>query len=293
MHTAKSLLLLLLAFISTSGWTQVVGSIQNTKSDKSYFFYEVKLIDEFIERFNDEPNSYIRRQSRSLYGTDSFITRRQLIKSLFNKKQQWGQEVNLFTSSVSDTTNPLYLSFTDSNWFVLAQCVFLHNNQRITLPLALHITTIEGGSKWMIAGIGNSSIFDSTLPPGLPTEDYYTTTGDYIPTSSHGTNFVTLTQLLNKSMHPADFFEPYLMATARGNQFIELLQHEKLAFKHVSQMSFHFFTIPGWFFTVSSYKRKEDNRGWLISSLRQVDAVSKDKLKEHLLYYLHEYKGEL
>ena len=191
MQSAKSLLLVLLAFISSPSYSQVATNIPQTKSDKSYFFYEVKLIDEFIERFNDEPNSYIRRQSRNLYGTDTFITRRQLIKSLFNKKQQWGQEVNLFTSAVTDTTDPLYLSFTDSNWYVLAQCVFLHNDKRISLPLVMHITTVDGGSKWMIAGIGNASVFDTTLPPGLPTEDYYTTTGDYIPTSSHGTNFVT------------------------------------------------------------------------------------------------------
>jgi hypothetical protein len=279
MQSAKSLLLVLLAFISLPSYSQVVTNIPQTKSDKSYFFYEVKLIDEFIERFNDEPNSYIRRQSRNLYGTDTFITRRQLIKSLFNKKQQWGQEVNLFTSAVTDTTDPLYLSFTDSNWYVLAQCVFLHNDKRISLPLVMHITTVDGGSKWMIAGIGNASVFDTTLPPGLPTEDYYTTTGDYIPTSSHGTNFVTLTQLLTKSMHPADYMEPYLMATARGSQFTELVRQEKLRFKHVTNMTFHFFTIPGWVFTVSNHKRKEDNRGWLISSLQQVDAQTEAKLK--------------
>ncbi len=278
MQSAKSLLMVLLAFISSPCYSQVVSNLPQQKSDKSYFFYEVKLIDEFIERFNDEPNSYIRRQSRNLYGTDSFITRRQLIKSLFNKQQQWGQEVNLFTSTVTDTTNPLYLSFTDSNWYVLAQCVFIHNDKRITLPLAMHITALDGGYKWMIAGIGHSSVFDTTLPPGLPTEDYYTTTGDYIPTSSHGTNFVTLTQLLTKSMHPADYFEPYLMATTRGHQFIELVQHEKLTFKHVSQMTFHFFTIRGWLIIVANYKRKDDNRGWLITSLQPVDTTATPQL---------------
>jgi len=292
MQSAKRLLLVLLAFISSSGFAQVATTLQQTKSDKSYFFYEVKLIDEFIERFNDEPNSYIRRQSRNLYGTDTFITRRQLIKSLFDKKQQWGQEVNLFTSAVTDTTESLHLSFTDSSWYVVAQCVFLHNDKRINLPLVMHIISVDGGYKWMIAGIGNSSVFDTTLPPGLPTEEYYTTTGDYIPTSSHGTNFVTLTQLLTKSMHPADYFEPYLMATARGHQFIELVQQEKLRFKHVSHMTFHFFTIPGWVFTVSNYKRKEDNRGWLISNLQPIDSKTECKLKEQLMFNSQNITGK-
>lgn len=283
MQSAKSLLLVLLAFISLPSYSQVVSYLPQLKTEKSYFFYEVKLIDEFIERFNDEPNSYIRRQSRNLYGTDTFITRRQLIKSLFDKRQLWGQEVNLFTSAVTDTTDPQFLSFTDSNWYAVAQCVFLHNDKRITLPLVMHIITVDGGSKWMIAGIGKSSIFDTTMPPGLPTEDYYTTTGDYIPTSSHGTHFVTLTQLLTKSMHPADYFEPYLMATARGHQFVELVQQEKLRFLHVSQMTFHFFTLPGWVFTVSHHKRKEDNRGWLISSLQQIDTQAEAKLKLKLI----------
>ena len=147
----------------------------------------------------------------------------------------------------------------------------------------MHITTVDGASKWMIACIGKSLIIDTTMPPALPKEEYYTTTGDYIPTSSHGTNFVTLTQLLTKSMHPADYFEPNLMATARGHQFIELVQQEKLRFKHVSQMTFHFFTIPGWVFTVSNHKRKEDNRGWLISSLQQVDSLKETDLRKQLL----------
>jgi hypothetical protein len=147
----------------------------------------------------------------------------------------------------------------------------------------MHIITVGGGSKWMIAGIGKSSIFDTTMPPGLPTEGYYTTTGDYIPTSSHGTNFVTLTQLLTKSMHPADYFEPYLMSVARGHQFVELIQQEKLKFIHVTNMTFHFYTIPGWVFTVSNYKRKEDNRGWLISSLQQVDNLKETDLRKQLL----------
>jgi hypothetical protein len=69
------------------------------------------------------------------------------------------------------------------------------------------------------------------------------------------------------------------MATARGSQFTELVRQEKLRFKHVTNMTFHFFTIPGWVFTVSNHKRKEDNRGWLISSLQQVDAQTEAKLK--------------
>lgn len=287
MLSAKSLLLVFMAFISMHCYGQVAVSMPSASARKSFFLYEVKLIDEFIERFNDEPNSYIRRQSRAMYGTDSFITRRQLTKSLFNKQQQWGQEVNLFTAVVTDTAQPLFLSFTDSSWYALAQCVFLHHDKRINLPLVLHITALNGGYKWMIAGIGSSHIFDTSLPPGLPTDGYYATTGDYIPTSSHGTNFVTLSQQLTKSMHPADYFEPYLMATARGHQFVELIQQGKLSFKHVTSITFHFFTIPGWVFTVSSFKRNEDNRGWLISNLQPASLPAANELKSRLLREPH------
>jgi hypothetical protein len=58
-----------------------MGGIAHTNDGT--FMYRVKLIDEFIERFNDEPRSYLRQQAQALTGSDSMLNRRRVLRSLF------------------------------------------------------------------------------------------------------------------------------------------------------------------------------------------------------------------
>src|ERR1035437_1219845 len=217
MRTIKCLFLLLIFNSTQTVIAQIINTIPaKATNSESFFLYEVKLVDEFIERFNDDPMSYIRQQCKSLYGTDSMITRRMLLKTLINKTQSWNGDTAQFFQQVTNVAHPQYLSFTDSNWYAEAKCIFLYNKQKVEIPVVLHIKTVNKASKWMIAGIGSSEIFKDK--PALPSLriDIVTSSGDFIPTSSHGTNFVVFNYAFSDKMRPADYFEKELLATSKA-----------------------------------------------------------------------------
>lgn len=254
---------------------QVVNTL-SAQQNESFFLYEVKLIDEFIERFNDDADSYVRRESKATLGTDSMVTRPRLIKSLFNRQQQWNHEVSTFVYDAC-TAHPTLLSLTDSNWYATAQCVFTQGKATIEIPITLHIRTRHGGSQWMIAGIGKC-----TLPK---TGKASTGTGtDFIPTSAHGTNFLAFHRVFAPGTNPANYFEEELLATDRARRLISATTAGQMKFGYVKSIQYHFFQVPGWVFTVSRFKRKHTNSGWLINELQAANEQQKLQLLQQLLY---------
>lgn len=283
MRAIRWLLLLLVSGSAHLVSAQVVGTLSSTAANESFFLYEVKLIDEFIERFNDDPSSYIRQQSKVLYGTDSIITRQRLLKSLFDKKHTWGAGMAAFISEVTDAAHPVYIHFTDSNWYAEEACVFLYNGKKVVVPLILHIKTIDGASKWMIAGIGNSEITDASAP-APPYKTTAGSSGGFIPTSSYGTDFVVFNSIFAADMQDADYFEPPLLATPGAQTLIALIKQRKVTFQYVKSSKYHFFQVPGWVLTVAHFKRKETNSGWLVSGLQRATEPDKQVQLKKLLY---------
>jgi hypothetical protein len=277
------LLLLLNCYVPQPIHAQAINTIPDYPKDKSYFLYEVKLIDEFIERFNDAPSSYIRQQCMSLYGTDTMITRTRLLKTLLDKKQNWKADTTLFINEITATQHPQYLNFTDSNWYAVANCIFLYRDQPVTVPIVLHIKTVNGASKWMIAGFGNSEVFRNTAP--LPTsKNLLSSSGDFIPTSSYGTDFIVFNNIFTNKITPGDYIELPLLLTPRGRIIIQLLQENKLRFQQVKNINYHFFQLENRIFTVEQFKRKETNSGWLISTIQKVNRKEKEDRLQKLLY---------
>ena len=83
---AKTHVLKFLIFISFSIchhhlFSQVISNNDNAK--EKHFIYEVKEIDEFFERFNDEKSSFIRGVYKA-HHVKFNIARQRLIRSLFN-----------------------------------------------------------------------------------------------------------------------------------------------------------------------------------------------------------------
>ncbi len=276
MKAIRYLLLLVMVANAHRALPQAVSTMPAQQREESYFLHEVKLIDEFIERFNDDKSSYIREQCRSLYGTDSFVNRNRLIKSLFNKSSGCTDAEQF----IKEVTNPQqYISFTDSNWYAEANCVFTVNGKKTDVQLVLHIKTVNGASKWMIAGIGKAALPAVKTQPGNDSA-----TRNFIPTSSHGTNFVVFTRALSTGMHATDYFEPALLARPQGQQLVAAIKQGKAKFQYVKGVRYYFFQMRGWVFTVEQFKRKDANTGWLVSGLQRAGDTEKAALLNKLLY---------
>src|ERR1700746_866164 len=116
----------LLVFLFLSRETLPAQVYYNTDdANEKHFIYEVKEIDEFFERFNDAPGSFL----RGVYKTHHIkfnIDRRRLIRSLFNDENKSLDSVmmNKFISEVTRRKKPIYLDFYGGNWYAELTCKF-------------------------------------------------------------------------------------------------------------------------------------------------------------------------
>lgn len=240
------------------------------------FMFEVKIIDEFIERFNDDPRSNLRKEYARA-GRAVPFNRRSMLKSLFDKEPANG-EGQRFIDQVTDSAGPQKLSFNDSGWYAELRSSFMYNGQRIDIPLVLQVNTAgDHSAKWMIIGLGNVP----TPPPASKDAAATATTGPgrvqpFISPSDYATNFIELRNILNPGMKPENYFSPELLATERGQNFVQLIQSRKMKFDAPGSMKFYFFQIPNYLFVVERFERQTTHSGWLISNLEPASDEDKN-----------------
>lgn len=279
MGTIRFILFMMVIGSARPAFAQVVSTLTPASTQESFFLYEVKLIEEFIERFNDDSDSYVREQCRNLYGTDSMINRRRMLRSLFNKRQSWTADTARFIGQVTDPAQPQLLNFTDTAWYAEVKTIFLIGGAKTNVTLLLHMKPENGGTKWMIAGMSQMKDAASDTKPGKGGAP------GYIPTSAYGTNFVIFHQLFTPAgLHVPSYLEPQLAAMPRAQQFVNAVLQGKARLQQIQSVRYHFFSVPGWLFTVDQFKRKETNSGWLISSLRAADDKDKEAALKELLF---------
>lgn len=257
-----------------------------SKERERRFVQEVKVLDEFIERFNDSKSSYLRQVYQSK--KQSFnLNRRQLIQSLFNNPTAWAAkpEVKDFISQVTDSTAPQFLDVTDSNWYAQASCVFINHGKQTVVPLVLQLVVApDSSATWMIAGVGSTPVLEKSEAVDttkLASEPVSST--KYIPPTGHATNFLSLHKVFTQEMNPVNYFVGDVLHTERCTAFVNLVKAGKLKFDHTKSIKFHFFQVPNYVFTVERFERDGTNSGWLINSLKPADESQKSEQKSQLL----------
>jgi hypothetical protein len=275
---------LLAAFLPLLFCTQISAQgVPASSAREANFLYEVKVIDEFIERFNDDPTSFLRREYLR-YGKPINFTRRDLVQYLFEKpvKPEDGL-VMKFVDQVTDSSNPQKISFNDTNWYAEVTCSFNMGGRQVAIPLVLQVATdTDRSSRWMICGIGDAPVFrDALSEAGMATA--VKNQKKFISPSDYATNFLELHHILKPGFEAINYLTPQLMESERGKKFAQLIQSGKIKFEAPGNMRFYFFQIPNYTFVVERFVRQTTHSGWLISDLTATNADEKRARKEKLL----------
>ena len=134
--------------------------INDAGEREKHFIYEVKQIDEFFERFNDDDNSFV-RQVYAKYHIRYNLNRTKLIKSLFNyETKSWNAEdIDRFVNTAVNEQHPEKLDFYGDYWYAEVNCKFQQNETVIDITLVLKINADNmKRSKWVIAGVRSKSL---------------------------------------------------------------------------------------------------------------------------------------
>lgn len=258
-------------------------AIVNDAGDREkHFIYEVKQIDEFYERFNDDSNSFVRKVYAN-YHIRYNLNRAKLIKSLFNyETKSWSaDEIDRFVNTATNPKHPVKLDFYSNDWYAEALCKFQQNDGIIDVALILKIDTDSmKRSKWVIAGVRSGSLKpNSAVSIRVPKNNER----KFINPASHANNFIELDKALGDKENLSDYFDDSFFKASCSAGFYEAIVNNRIKFLYVKDVTFHFLQIEKWIFTVEYFPREALNSGWLISSLKNVSPAEMEAYRIKLL----------
>ncbi|MEM6844451.1 MAG: hypothetical protein AAF944_20280 [Bacteroidota bacterium] len=249
------------------------------------FAWQVKQIDEFMDRFNNSDYTPIRRYLRKEYDMDE-VSRLDLVRSLFNmEKQDWNQaQVVQFLSQVNDSLPPPYLDFYDQDWFAELDCAGKYQNQPVdfTLTLSLQVDEHTKASRWIINGVNGDFLPNDTTNLAFGVDSTYDASKTLNP-ASFGTDFMALVDALKDTANLESYVVPQNIDRPMV-AFLNQLYQRELIFKQVNHITYHFLQIDDWIFQVQDFHRESTNSGWLINSLIAVKDEEKNTYKRQVLH---------
>lgn len=263
------------------GYSQVI-----TFPYEENFAWQVKQIDEFMDRFNNADYTPIRRYLKDQYAMEE-VNRLDLLKSLFDfENKAWKQEeVVKFLQDVTQTMNPPYLDFYDKDWYAKLDCSgeFQGKQENFFLVLSIQVNPETGGSKWIINSVDAAFLQPlDTSKLAFAIDDQYDVSRSLNP-ASFGTDFMVLVDALADTAN----FENYLSQDKVSPSllsFFDKLYQRQLIFKQVNDITYHFLQIPEWVFQVEDFPRQTTNSGWLISKLIPASDEEKEAYRKTILY---------
>jgi len=258
-----------------TGFAQVIQPSISGKQE-SDFAFEVKTIDEFIERFNNDQYTLIREHLETKFPKKKF-TRTDLVKTLFNYENPlWNAEqAAQFVKTVCDTTNEKFLDFYADNWYAQAECLVKYKGipKKVTVTLQVVVSDRTGSAKWVICGARAPFLdFSKRLD-----------SKKFLNPISHATDFIGL----KKAMEDKMFVRNYLtekFEESHLNKYLAALATGDIVFQQINAITYHFFSMENWLFTVKEYVRPGRNSGWLIQSLTKRNAKDKEEYKKNVLF---------
>ncbi len=254
----------------------------NDRANDKHFIYEVKEIDEFFERFNDAPNSFLRGVYKARHIKFN-IDRQRLIRSLFNDENKSLDSImmNQFISEVTRKKKPIYLDFYGGNWYAELSCKFKYNSSTIMIPIIMKIEMNQNkGSKWMIVAVGSSTLKSKIDVTEMAQSKTKT---NIISPTSHGTNFVSLKRAFEDRENLSSYFETFYYKRSHMLELYNAVLNREIEFLNVSKIKYHFLLADKWIFTVENFPREELNSGWLINHMQTVSSLGMDNYRNKLL----------
>lgn len=240
------------------------------------FAWEVKQVDEFIERFNNDEFTLIREYLKKQKPATP-ITRERLLKSLFDAKgSNWNyNEITAFIKQVNSPDRPQYLCLDSGNWYAKVQCQVLDRGKPGQAVLTLRVVTLpNGSSKWVItdADLGDAGAARPTADPARPRVHGPVPPEPQVSLNpmSHAIDFMNIDLVTKNPANIENFVSSASYRSRNLNLFIDRCLHNHLKIVRATSISYTFLQIKGWLLEVRQFNRPSLNSGWLISKLVKV-----------------------
>lgn len=241
------------------------------------FAWEVKQIDEFIERFNDSDGTLIKEYNKE-YKPKEPLTREKLIKSLFNAaKKDWNYtEITSFIEQVTTGSPPLLLDFNAENWYANVTCAVLWKGKPKTVQCKLKLLNLPDGScKWVLSDVSAKFLLPKDangklLPVEQPQLPRPNNELESLNPMSHTNDFMNIDMVSDDTKNLSNYIEASNHYSDMMSAFIRQILNKNLKITQTNSISYVFFQIDGWKIEIQQFNRPTKNSGWLISKLTRM-----------------------
>jgi hypothetical protein len=233
------------------------------------FAWEVKQIDEFIERFNADSTllqDFLQKQNSVK------LNRTNLIKGLFNyERKDWNfTELTEFLHQVDNRTAPIYLNFTDEKWFANVTCAVTQDGKPKIVMLKLKVQRMPAQSfKWVIFDAEANFLTEGgkvTQPVLTPAVDK----NAFLNPMSHSLNFFNLDMMTLDTRNISNYIATSGDYTNDLGAFVSQCMSHRIKVIGVKSVTYSFFQIKGWDMEIQQFNRSTRNSGWLIYKLTKL-----------------------
>lgn len=254
------ILLFLVTAISVNG--------QNNSSmlvDEGVLNASTKQVNQFFRRFNGEESTKGERYYEGDSDYRNHRLRGKFLSVLFDSRNATMTDPmkDMFIRTVNDQNKPVFIDFHGNNWFAEVTTKFLYQGADVYITLFMNIEEENQGYKWVMSDVyfpHFKNLFNNSSGSA----------SKFIHPMSHEIDFMNLIRVFNdrdnielyiEKDHQLDFLSMFLYEIKKGN----------LKYQSVTNLKFHFFQVPGYYFELSNFNRPGANSGWLISNLMKVE----------------------
>lgn len=239
--------------------------------DSELYHGRVKLVSEFMQRFNGEKNNpYI--------DTDAAGVEKNNLCQLFDgdyilrNGKEAESKVFQFMDSVLE--NNVKIHYSDAQWYAKVKCTGSFRGKEVVF--LMYLTVEPRGNdmyKWVISDV-EGKIFD--LAPSRVSDKIM-----LLP-NEHESNFMRLNSITSEKDDYITLYSSCCSSHNRLTVFNTLVYYGYLDIEYVSDIEYTFLQVPGYVFTIREYERESTNSGWLISEWSEIAPKEKDALLQRL-----------
>lgn len=227
--------------------------------------YRVFSIENFFNKFNGKLNLYNEVPDQIDDNTNQRI---EAILFLINHENADIPEDSIknFVLASLPENDSKELRFSDKNWYaeVIFSAKYKNKTENIKAILKFELADNEK-QYWTLLGLSNKAI------------------GNYLtenirlnfPPNSHGNDFSSISRQMLSKLNSKD--------SVNYPHFLAVLKEGEVKISHVSSVSYHFFQVKDYYFTVNEFDRKEQLSGWLISKIQYLPEPQKSDEKKKIL----------
>ena len=267
----KTRLIILTAILCLSIGARSQIVVTYSLYERNLYLAEVKQVDEFVERFNNDKFHISIDTTKAEYKENNLLALFNL-ENFKDASDSLLAETTMFIRTVTDSSVKLH--YEDTLWFAKAPCYGKFKNKSVNFTLWLNVEHRSADMyKWVVAK-AEGDIFK--LPPS------YTSDRIMISPGEHETNFMSLKLITTQKQDYITNYKQKNFDLDETSVFYSLVYYEMLSIDYVKDLEFWFFQVPGYVFRIKYFNRETHNSGWLIDKYEKISDEEKNEFLTNL-----------